>query len=221
MRVLAVDTTTSWGSLAVAGPEGVLAEAGVVAEGGHSTWLLPAAEALLGGLGLGAGAVDVFAVTIGPGSFTGLRVGLGSVQGLALASGRPCVGLSTLDVIALAARGSSGTIVALLDAFRGEVYSGVYDSVGTLRSERKVGPLTEALEGLPAGTAFVGPAALANRDAIRESVPGAVVQEGGRFLAVPLALAALRLAAAGRTVAPAGLRPLYLRAADAKKPPRP
>jgi tRNA threonylcarbamoyladenosine biosynthesis protein TsaB len=218
VRVLAVDTTTPYGSLAVAGPEGILAEARVVAEGGHSRWLLPAVEAVLGGLGLAAGLLDAFATTTGPGSFTGLRVGLGSVQGLAVASGRPCVGLSTLDVLALSAAGSSGTIVALLDAFRGEVYSGVYDSVGSLRGERRVGPLSLALEGLPAGAAFVGDAAQANRDAIREAVRGSVFPQTGPFLAAPLALAALRIAGAGRTVAPAALRPVYLRDADIRKP---
>jgi tRNA threonylcarbamoyladenosine biosynthesis protein TsaB len=218
VRVLAVDTTTRCGSLAVAGPDGVLAEARVVADGGHSRWLLSAAEALLGGLGIAAGALDAFAVTTGPGSFTGLRVGLGSVQGLAVASGRPCVGLSTLDVMALSAAGSSGTIVALIDAFRGEVYSGVYDSVGALRGERRVGRLEAVLDGLPRGTAFVGEAALAGRAAIGESVPGAIFPEGGRSLAATLALAARRLASAGRTVSPAELRPLYLRDADIRKP---
>lgn len=221
MRALAVDTSTPWGSVAVAGPEGVLAEARVKAEGGHSRWLLPAAEALLGGLDLAVGALDVFAVTIGPGSFTGLRVGLGSIQGLGIATGRPCVGLSTLDVMALSAAGSAGTIVALVDAFRGEVYSGVYDSAGVLRGERRVSTLAAALDGLPPGAAFVGDAALESRSVIRGSVEGAVFPGGGRFLAGDLALAALRQAAAGRTVAPAGLRPLYLRDAGIRVPRKP
>ena len=211
MRVLAVDTTSPRGSVAVAGPEGVLAEARIVATEGHSRWLLPAVEALLGGLGLSASALDLFAVTTGPGSFTGLRVGLGSVQGLALASGRPCVGLPTLDVLALAAAGSSGTIVALVDAFRGEVYSGVYDAIGSLRRPFGVSPLAAVLPGLPHGTAFVGTPALDHREAIRAAAPGAVFPASVDFLAAPLAKAALRLAASGNTVSASGLRPLYLR----------
>ncbi len=63
MRVLAVDTSSPRGSLAVAGPEGILAEARVVTAEGHSRWLLPAVAALLRGLGIEAGSVDVFAVT--------------------------------------------------------------------------------------------------------------------------------------------------------------
>jgi tRNA threonylcarbamoyladenosine biosynthesis protein TsaB len=220
VRVLAVDTTSPRGSLAVAGEDGILAEARVVTEAGHSRWLLPAVEAVLRGLGLAAVELDAFAVTTGPGSFTGLRVGLGSVQGLALASGRPCVGLSTLDVLALSAAGASGTIVALVDAFRGEVYSGVYDAAGGLRTERRVGPLSEVLPRLPPGTAFVGDPAIASRDAIRSAVPGALFPETPGFLAGAVARAALRLARAGAAVAPADLRPVYLRPADIR-PPRP
>ena len=218
MRVLAIDTTSPRGSVAVAGEEGVLAEARVVASAGHSTWLLPAVAALLGGLGLRAGALDAFAVTTGPGSFTGLRVGLGSVQGLALASGRPCVGLSTLDVLALTATGASETIVALVDAFRAEVYSGVYDAAGNLRGERKVGSLAALLEGLPAGSAFVGDVAAASREAIRSAVPGALFPEPVAFLAGPLALAALREIARGAAVPASALRPVYLRDAGVRLP---
>jgi len=220
VRVLAVDTSSPRGSLAVASPEGVLAEARVVTAEGHSRWLLPAAASLLRGLAIDAASLDLFAVTTGPGSFTGLRVGLGSVQGLALASGRPCVGLSTLDVLAASSAGASGTIVALVDAFRGEVYSGVYDAAGRLRGERTVGPLAAVLASAPSGAAFVGDAALALRDLIAKSVPGARFPEWPRFLAPALAAAALPLAASGATVSAADLRPLYLRGADTR-PPRP
>ena len=218
MRVLAVDTTTPRGSLAVAAAEGVLAEARVLTAAGHSSWLLPAASALLRGLGLDARDVDAFAVTLGPGSFTGLRVGLGSVQGLALAGGRPCVGLSTLDVVAAAGRGAADTIVALLDAFRGEVYSGVYDGSGRLRGERSVGPLSRVLEGLPAGTAFAGEIDASIREAVQARVRDAVFPATDGFLAATLATMAVPMAEAGATVPPSALRPLYMRGADIRLP---
>ena len=166
MRVLAVDTTTRAGASRWRGRTGSSPRRGWRPTGGTPAGCCPRPRRSCEGLGIAAGALDAFAVTIGPGSFTGLRVGLGSVQGLALASGRPCVGLSTLDVLALAAAGSSGTIVALIDAFRGEVYSGVYDADGALRGERRVGRLEAVLDGLPRATAFVGDAALADRAAI-------------------------------------------------------
>jgi tRNA threonylcarbamoyladenosine biosynthesis protein TsaB len=218
VRVLAIDTTSPRGSVAVAGPEGVLAEARLITTEGHSRWLLSAVEALLGGLGLTAGGLDLFAVTTGPGSFTGLRVGLGSVQGLSLASGRPCVGLPTLDVLAEAAAGAAGTVVALVDAFRGEVYSGVYEA-GRLCRPYGVGVLASALEGLPAGAAFVGGPAGEHRDAIRAAVRDAVFPAPADYLAAPLARAALRLAASGATVPASGLRPLYLRGVDVRPSP--
>jgi tRNA threonylcarbamoyladenosine biosynthesis protein TsaB len=218
VRALAVDTTSPRGSVAVVGPEGVLAEARVVTADGHSRWVLPAASALLGGLGLEPAAVDVFAVTTGPGSFTGLRVGLGSVQGLALAAGRPCVGVSTLDLLAATARGSASTIVALVDAFRGEVYSGVYDGAGRATGEGRVGLLAGMLPGVPPAAAFVGEAARDHREAIEAAVEGAVFPDFPAFLAASLGAAALSLAASGRTVAPSGLRPVYLRGADIRPP---
>ena len=202
------------GSVAVAGPEGVLAETRLVTGEGHSRWLLPAVEMLLKGLGLDAWALDVFAVTTGPGSFTGLRVGLGSVQGLALASGRPCVGLPTLDVLAVAGAGASDTVVALVDAFRGEVYSGVFDRAGLLRRPHGVGPLAAVLPGLPAGSAFVGGAALEHREAIRAAVRDAVFPPSPEFLAATLARVALGWPPPASGPPPA-LQPLYLRGADA------
>ena len=220
MRVLAIDTTSPRGSVAVAGPEGVLAEARLVTVEGHSRWLLPAAEMLLKGLGLDVGALDLFAVTTGPGSFTGLRVGLGSVQGLALASGRPCVGLPTLDVLAGAAAGASDTVVALVDAFRGEVYSGVFDGVG---------PSPPTARRRAAGRGACGTAR--GGGVRRGRGPRAPRGDPGSPFAAPCSrprpissrrrspLAALRLAASGVTVPASGLRPLYLRGVDARPSP--
>ena len=209
MRVLAVDTTSPRGSLAVADESGPLVETRVVTETGHSRWLLPAVDEALRGLGLLPAEIDLFAVTSGPGSFTGLRVGLGSVQGLSLASRRPCLGLPTLDVVAYSAARAAGTIVAILDAFRGEVFWAVYDGDGKLRGERSVGPLQAALASAPPGSAFVGDAVVAHRDVIEASVAGALFPEASGFLAVPLARMAL--ARASEAGPAAALRPVYLR----------
>jgi tRNA threonylcarbamoyl adenosine modification protein YeaZ len=209
VRVLAVDTTSPRGSLAVADESGPLVETRVVTETGHSRWLLPAVDEALRGLGLLPAEIDLFAVTSGPGSFTGLRVGLGSVQGLSLASRRPCLGLPTLDVVAYSAARAAGTIVAILDAFRGEVFWAVYDGDGKLRGERSVGPLQAALASAPPGSAFVGDAVVAHRDVIEASVAGALFPEASGFLAVPLARMAL--ARASEAGPAAALRPVYLR----------
>jgi tRNA threonylcarbamoyladenosine biosynthesis protein TsaB len=212
VHVLAVDTSTGRGSVAVVGDDGLLAEARVAAAQGHSGWLLPAAEALLRGLGLAASAVDAFAVTTGPGSFTGLRVGLSSVQGLGLASGRPCVGLSTLDVLAYAV-GRGVAVVALMDAYRGEVYSAVYDGSGSPLRGARLSGLAAALEGVPVGARFVGDAVGPAREAIAAIVPGAVFPDVDLYLAAPLGRAALGCVSRGEATLASQLRPFYLRGA--------
>jgi tRNA threonylcarbamoyladenosine biosynthesis protein TsaB len=218
VRVLAVDTTSPRASLAVADESGTLAETRVVCDGGHSRWLLPAVDALLRGLGVGPAEIDLFAVTSGPGSFTGLRVGLGTVQGLSLASRRPCLGVSTLDVVAHGALPVAGPIVVLLEAFRGEVFWAVYDAEGRLGGERCVGPLEAALASAPLGSDFVGGAAQSQREAIRAVVAGASFPETSGYLAATLARMALgRAQEAGP---PSALSPVYLRGAGISPPAR-
>jgi tRNA threonylcarbamoyladenosine biosynthesis protein TsaB len=218
VRALAVDTTSPRASIALAGPSGLVAEERAVSEAGHSGWLLPAIAVLLERLGLEASEIGLFAVSCGPGSFTGLRVGLATVQGLALACGGRCLGVPTLDVLAHAIRGAAPTLVAVMDAFRGDVFAAVYDSQARLRGERRVGRLEDVLCGLAPGCAFTGDAASAQRAVIEAAVPGAVFPETSGFLAAPLSLLALERV--GEAVRPAELRPLYLRGADIR-PPRP
>jgi len=218
VRVLAVDTTTERGSVAVTEDDAVSGEVRIASPEGHSRRLLPAVDFLIQSLGLRPGDIDAFAVTTGPGSFTGLRVGLSTVQGLALGTGRPCLGLSALDVLAARIAGTAPTLVALMDAHRGEVYGAVYDEEG-----RPLGPATvERPEALIARTpevaAFVGDGAQRHRELILSLRPRAVFPMRSLFLASTLGrLAAPRLKR-GEGIAPAELRPLYLREPDIRRP---
>jgi len=218
VRVLAVDTTTSRGSLAVVEDDDVRAEVRLETADGHSRWLLAAAESVLGGLALDAAALDGFAVAVGPGSFTGLRVGIASVQGLALASGRPVVGLSSLDVLGFLGKGAAPTVVSVMEAFRQEVFAAVYDGEGRLRGERRVGLLEDLLEGVEGDVAFVGAGAGAYRPRIEARVPGARFPEVDLFLAAGLGRAAASRLRRGEGCRPGELRPMYLRGADLRKP---
>jgi tRNA threonylcarbamoyladenosine biosynthesis protein TsaB len=213
VRVLAVDTTTRRGSVALVGEEGTLGEARVLASDGHSRWLLPAVDALLRGAGCEPAEIDAFAVTCGPGSFTGLRIGLSSVQGLALACGRPCVGVSALDVLALSAGSGETPVVAAMDAFRGETYVAVYDEAARSLGPPRVGVLEELAGALPPGAAFVGDAAISQRARIERLAAGARFPEVDLFLSAALGRVALQLARRGETVPASQLRPLYLRGA--------
>ena len=220
MRVLAVDTTTPRGSLAVVSADTVEAEVRVTTTDGHSRWLVSAVDLALGGLGLEPRDLDGFAVTVGPGSFTGLRVGMSSVQGLALATGRPCLGLPSLDVLAASAVGQATSIVALVDAARGEVFGGVYDGGGRLRGDRRVGRVADLVQGVDEEAAFVGDGALRYRAEIEALVVGAVFPEVDLFLAGDLGRQAVEPLRAGKGGPPGDLRPLYLRAAHIRKPKR-
>ncbi|HEY6552329.1 MAG TPA: tRNA (adenosine(37)-N6)-threonylcarbamoyltransferase complex dimerization subunit type 1 TsaB, partial [Vicinamibacteria bacterium] len=100
MRILAVDTTSALGSVALVDGSVVQGEEHLAEAETPSVSLLPAIERLLADTGLDSFQLDAFAAAVGPGSFTGLRVGLSTVQGLALAAGRPCLGACILDVVA-------------------------------------------------------------------------------------------------------------------------
>jgi tRNA threonylcarbamoyladenosine biosynthesis protein TsaB len=217
LRIVAVDTTTPLGSVALVEDGESRAEVRLRAADSHSRWLVRAIALVVEGLGLAPEDVDAWAVATGPGSFTGLRVGLSTVQGLALAASRPCVGVSTLDALAALARGSAPTIVALVDAFRDEVYSGVYDADGHPGGEPRVGPVEAVLPGLAGRVAFVGDGAHRFRARIEAGTPDAIFPVVEPWLATTLGRLATSRLAAGAGTAPEALRPAYIRGADIRK----
>lgn len=151
MKILAVETSTLTGSVALLDVSDHRAEPGILSETysgetstnkkvlgeitlsvsvQHSERLLPMVEMLLNHCACKIEDIDLFAVSVGPGSFTGLRIGIAATQGFSLATGKPLVGVSSLKTLAMNAFGFSGVILPLINAFRGEVYSGLYQSVG-------------------------------------------------------------------------------------------
>ena len=215
MIIVAVDTSTSFGSVALLDGAETRAEARFTARGSHSCQVLPALDFVLRAGGLGPLEIEGFAVAAGPGSFTGLRVGISTVQGLALATGRPCLGVSVFDATAAAADGV-GPLVCLRDAFRAGVYSAVYDAEGHPVGPAAVGPIDAALARVPAGAAFVGDVVLAHREEIAARVPGARFPGLDPFLAAAVGRWAEPRLRAGEGHGPEALRPLYLRGADTR-----
>jgi tRNA threonylcarbamoyladenosine biosynthesis protein TsaB len=213
MRLLAVDATTPRESVAVVWEGEVRGEVRVVSSDSHSRRLVPSIDFLLRGLGLVPAELEGFAVTVGPGSFTGLRVGISTVQGLALAAGRPCLGLSALDVLAARIAGAAPHLVALMEASRGEVFAGLYDAGGAPLEPPAVTALEPWLTHLPPGCAFTGDAVAGRRAAIEARAPGARFPLRSLFLAGTLGLMAEPRLAAGEGGGPEHLRPLYLREA--------
>jgi tRNA threonylcarbamoyladenosine biosynthesis protein TsaB len=213
LRVIAVDTSSERASVALVDGGETRGEVRLVTSL-PSVVVLPAVELVLRAAGLTASDVEGFAVTVGPGSFTGVRVGLGTVQGLALGSGRPCLGVSTLDVLAAAVAGEADSIVALVDAFREEVFVGRYD-----RDARALTPPTRerpdvVLASLPAGSLLTGDGARRYEGVVRSALPGARIVHRESFLAAVLGRLAEPVLAKGGGGSAADLRPLYLRDAD-------
>ena len=215
MRVLAVDTTTARGSVAVVEDGVVVGEVRLRSDASHSRRLLPAIAFLLEALGLEADGIGGYVVANGPGSFTGLRIGLSTVQGLAIGHPAPCLGICALDALAARMQGEAERLVALMDAYRGEVYAGVYDRRARHLEGPLVVPLERVLEGLSGEVAFLGDAVAGYRDRIVDAMPEARFPDRDLFLAGTLGRLAEPRLAAGEGVAASLLRPLYVREADA------
>lgn len=220
-RILALDTSGRWGSLALAeieepgAPPRPVAEAGLAVERAHAAILIDWIDELLARAGWPRDSVDRYVATVGPGSFTGLRIGLGTVQGLALAAGVPAEGVGTLAAIAAAAGPRDRPRRPLLEAGRGEVYTALYDAAGDPPEELEP-PAALAPADVPRGGAdwIVPPGAAGALAAAGALDPAPRVVSGPRCVAA----GAARLCAQGRAVRdgePRPLAPLYVRPPDA------
>jgi tRNA threonylcarbamoyladenosine biosynthesis protein TsaB len=213
--ILAIDTTGEFGSLAVARDGTLIEEVLIHSPEGFSRTLFEHIERLLGRHHLSAAAVDCFASAAGPGSFTGVRVGLAATKGLGEALGRPVVAISNLH--ALAACGSAPLRAAIMDARRGEIYGAVYDVALRLVQPEAVTRFQAWLDALPDGDIeFVStdfgpfrPGLIASRFA---SAP--VTEQ--RALAAAIARIAAARFARGEAVDPAVPDANYVRRSDAE-----
>ncbi len=126
MKVLAIDTTTFLGSIAMVDDDILIAAMQLGTEVTYSERLMESIDHLLAGGRWRLADVDLIGVAAGPGSFTGLRIGIATAKGLAVALGKPLVGVSSLEVVAYGAHLFDGTVVAVIDARRDEVYAAAY-----------------------------------------------------------------------------------------------
>ena len=215
MIVLAFDTALAACSAALYDTrlDKVLSARHALMAQGHAEALPGMIAGVMGEAGLAMSAIDRIAVTRGPGTFTGVRIGLATARGFALALERPAIGIGTLEALAAAVpAGGERSVVSIIDARRGEVYLQIFAADGTPQDDPRLASIESAVEQIPENARLVGtgadlPAFAAFRTEIAQ-VP-----------ALPDAACFIRRAA---TMAPdaALLEPLYLRAPDAK-PQRP
>ena len=173
MRILAVDTATTSCSVAIVDKTSLLSEFTLAKEETHSKHLMDMIKAALRMSGHNFSDLDGFAVTRGPGSFTGLRIGISTIKGLVVASEKPVVGVSSLEALALQVSYSRDLICPILDARRGEVYFSRYRFLnGHLKKQTKerVAPPDQAVEDLNESCLFVGNGALLYKEMILEKM---------------------------------------------------
>lgn len=230
MVTLAVDTSHAVGSAALAVDGGLLGVERFDQPSSHLVALGRAVETLLTSANRTARDIDRVAIVIGPGSFTGLRIGLAFAKGLHAARAMDVVTVDSLRLLSLAHLQTSATVCAMIDARRGEVYGAVYARASDAESHddpvaarEVVAPRAEALETFLAALApttpvFVGTGAAAHAEAIRSRFPAAQVgNEGDMFPSTGyLATLAHRM----RALEPEAIRalePLYIRPSGAER----
>ena len=226
MKILALDTSTSFASIAIAVDEQIVAESLLNTNRTLSARIVPEIERLLATVGLAIADIDLFASAVGPGSFTGVRGGIATIQGLALAVGKPCAGFSSLAMLAMNFSLSKALVCPMLDARKSEVYAALYDCSSPLPSpciNDSVLPPALFLDKIATVTGepviFVGDGAQRYHDQIVDQLGDQAV-----FAPFPFqiphsangALLALHASRCGELLEPAQLLPVYLRASDAE-----
>ena len=126
MKILALDSSAAIGTVALCDNERLICELTVNTGNTHSETLLPTVEQVLKLTGTDINDIDMFACSTGPGSFTGVRIGVATIKGLAFGKDKPCVGVSTLDTLAYGISHLDGILCPVMDARRGNVYNAVY-----------------------------------------------------------------------------------------------
>ncbi|MER2079901.1 MAG: tRNA (adenosine(37)-N6)-threonylcarbamoyltransferase complex dimerization subunit type 1 TsaB [Ruminococcus sp.] len=225
MTVLAVDTSAKAASVCLASEEKIIGEFFIDTALTHSQTLMPMLEQLAENTGVRISEVDAIAVNAGPGSFTGVRIGVAAVKGLAFANGVPCVAVSTLESMAYNFLGTDCVVCAAMDARCSQVYNALFRVSGS-RAERLCGDralalsdLRRELEQYDEPVMLAGDGAALCAGAFGESLANVRLAPMNRRIqtASSVALAALERVRNGGTLSAAELMPVYLRLPQAQR----
>lgn len=222
MRIIALETATMAGGIAVVDEERVISEISLNIKATYSEKLMVAMEHLLDLSGLTINEMDAIAVSVGPGSFTGLRIGLSAAKGLSYASGKPIIGVPTLDALALNIPFSNRLVCPVLDARKGEVYTALYRPNGQfpqkLTDDMVVSPL-KLIEMIKEETVFLGDGVFTYRTLFNEQLKG-LYHEVPMPLMAPRAsnvgMLAMERLKKGEVDDPYSLVPRYIRKSEAE-----
>lgn len=228
--IIALETSSKATSMDLARGERVVASFGAELDERRSARLWPEIEFVLSEVGLTIGEVDLFSVCVGPGGFTGVRVGMAAIKGFAASTGKPVLGITSLEAAAMAAW-PSRTVAVIMNAYKGEFYSQLFsfdaEAAPVAQNSPTVSTLSEALNRLPAtgellitGDAFADKAALAARYEAEAQATfpydGWAVTASPQFLAEQVTRLAFKKASAGEMLGPEALRACYVRQSEAE-----
>ena len=220
MYLLAIDTATNSGGVALARNAEVVGVLMLKTPLAYSEKILYCVEFILNQFDLELKAVECIAVTTGPGSFTGLRIGLATVKGFCQGLGKPAVGISTLEALAYRFRWVHSRIAPMMDARRQQIYGAAYRVEGSelgLEQEPRVASPAEWLSGLPPGEyLFVGDGAQLYRNTISTHRPGSRLLETDNRLLEALCQLAYKKFREGKAVSAEQLQANYVRPSDAE-----
>ena len=228
MLILALDSTAQVGSVALCEDEKLIAEYTLNTGHTHSETLLPMVESVLKISGYTVDDVDLFVCTAGPGSFTGVRIGAATVKGIAFGKNQPCIGVSTLEALALNGVVLNGILCPSMNARRQQVYNALFASDGTSLTrlcEDRALAITELGEELATKCPdlpvyLMGDGAKLVYDALSESLGERLVMLPERLIhqsGYNTAMAGLRLYRDGVRTTDFELAPVYLRPSQAER----
>lgn len=225
MLVLAIDSTGAALSVALLEDQTIRSETFVNGGDNHSLHLLPAIKRTYELAGLSVEETNLFVCTLGPGSFTGVRIGVSTIKGLAMAIGKPVVGVSSLE--ALAANGGPfvGSICPILDAQRGQVYAALYEQetsfIPQVQCEARLSAIDSfiaLLQGRPR-VLLLGSGAVKYGDMIKGVLPEAIIAPAqfSHIRASVVGCLGLRKFQEGQQLDVMAFSPLYLRLSEAER----
>jgi tRNA threonylcarbamoyladenosine biosynthesis protein TsaB len=223
MLILALDTSTQSASIALIDDSVTLCEININLGVNHSLIVLPAIHDLCRIANIEIGNIDLFACTRGPGSFTGIRVGISTLKGIALATGKPVVGVSTLDALAYNLAGSEMLVCPMLDARKNQVYTALYrtkpDNILEIKENERIVNVRDFLLNIDDKTLFVGDGAMKHARLIHDSLPdksffASHIHQNVR--AVTVGLLGKKNYNKGDSLNPDNLAPAYLRLSEAE-----
>lgn len=222
MKILAIETSTMLGGVALADEQGLIAEIRLNVKSTHSERMMTAIDHVLKQSDTGIGEIDVVAAAVGPGSFTGLRIGLSTAKGLCFASGRPLVLVPTLEAFAWNFPYAKHPVCLMLDARKEEVYAAVFrwqdNGFVPVVSERSVKP-EELLSVIDGPVVLAGEGVRIYRERIAAAIGDrALIAPHDKMVPMPsnVAMIGIRKALQGEFSDVALAEPLYIRKSEAE-----